>query len=120
MRVEFEGWERVSARRGETKRDVENHFPLYFYSCQVDTCAPHPRQRLPTLGMEVIESFLRKQGLVKKWADAILGYELSTDDLWEQLKTGVDLCRLMLKIKDGYVASLYCGRERLCSSCRRL
>jgi hypothetical protein len=56
--------------------------------------------------MEVIESFLRKQGLVKKWADSVLGYELSSDDLWEQLKTGVDLCRLMLKLKEGYVYSI--------------
>lgn len=55
--------------------------------------------------MEVIEVFLRKQAMVKKWADGILGYELSSDDLWEQLKSGVDLCRLMLKIKEGYVFS---------------
>jgi hypothetical protein len=57
--------------------------------------------------MEVIESFLRKQALVKKWADAVLGYELSSDDLWEQLKSGVDLCRLMLKIKDGSIPTLH-------------
>ena len=54
--------------------------------------------------MEVIEVFLRKQAMVKKWADGILGYELSSDDLWEQLKSGVDLCRLMLKIKEGYAS----------------
>lgn len=56
--------------------------------------------------MEVIESFLSKQALVKKWAEGVLGYELSSEDLWEQLKSGVDLCRLMLKLKEGYVFTI--------------
>jgi hypothetical protein len=56
-------------------------------------------------GMEVIETFLRKQALIVKWAEGILGYELNAGDLWEQLKSGVDLCRLMLKLKEGYVSS---------------
>lgn len=53
-------------------------------------------------GLEVLESFLRKQEGVKKWMEGVLAYELSSDDLWEQLKSGVDLCRLMLKLKEGY------------------
>lgn len=59
--------------------------------------------------MEVIESFLSKQALVKKWAEGVLGYELSSEDLWEQLKSGVDLCRLMLKLKEGCVFAIVCG-----------
>lgn len=50
----------------------------------------------------VIEAFLAKQAQVKKWLDCILGFELGSD-MWEQLKTGVDLCKLMLKLKERYV-----------------
>lgn len=64
-------------------------------------------------GIEVIEQFLRKQANVKKWAEGVLGYELSSDDLWEQLKTGVDLCRLMLKIKEGCVFHLFHSQTTL-------
>lgn len=51
--------------------------------------------------MELVELFLNKQASVKKWIEDVLGYEIENEDFWEQMKTGEDLCRLMLKINEG-------------------